>query len=193
MEDEYLDKLKRFQEDKKFVNIIEDKNRKFKELIEEKKLNINLIQEKLDKLNNWKNELIEGSINSKKLNYNLFKNEIKHCLVCGYEGHAKTSSHLYSPCVKCNSKNWLVGDNYPCEICKRIILKPLIHHIDGNRDNNILTNLIFICSSCHIEIHHGHLRSKSKKERMYSKEKPQIKQRIAELNKIYYKNKKKLL
>ena len=44
-------------------------------------------------------------------------------------------------------------DNYICQLCLRnetTLLQELhIHHIDYNRNNNIKSNLISLCKSCH--------------------------------------------
>ena len=47
-------------------------------------------------------------------------------------------------------------DKYKCQICKTDLYKThkaQIHHIDGNRSNNSLDNLILLCSSCHHSVH----------------------------------------
>ncbi len=42
-----------------------------------------------------------------------------------------------------------------CRLCskndKRILL---VHHIDKNRENNKLTNLVWLCHNCHFLVHH---------------------------------------
>ena len=95
----------------------------------------------------------------KEENYKLFQKGIKNCLVCGHkseEGNVTTGTfNLFSRCWRCHKRCWLVGETYPCEICERTCLTPLIHHIDGNRKNNEYENLIFICSDCHTAIHFG--------------------------------------
>lgn len=46
-------------------------------------------------------------------------------------------------------------DNYSCNICKEQLLSEelLIHHIDENKKNNKLNNLITLCFSCHGKLH----------------------------------------
>lgn len=39
--------------------------------------------------------------------------------------------------------------------CGRTPKKILIHHIDGNRRNNLLSNLKPLCPSCHVKLHKG--------------------------------------
>ena len=41
-----------------------------------------------------------------------------------------------------------------CAICNSIE-KLDAHHIDSNRDNNDLSNLIILCHACHMKYHHG--------------------------------------
>ena len=43
-------------------------------------------------------------------------------------------------CKQCNCKD------------RRVLL---VHHKDGNRHNNDITNLIFLCYNCHYLIHKG--------------------------------------
>jgi len=57
-----------------------------------------------------------------------------------------------------NYEDVLSRDNNQCQMCGS--KKILIHHIDENRDNNEITNLITLCRECHPKIHY----SKNKKE-----------------------------
>jgi len=84
----------------------------------------------------------------------------KICKVCNYSWEAKINPTSEKKiwikyCPKCHSKAWEVGANYPCQVCGRIQLIPLLHHIDKNRKNNNKKNHIWICNQCHIAIHHG--------------------------------------
>jgi Zn finger protein HypA/HybF involved in hydrogenase expression len=97
--------------------------------------------------------------NMKKLN-----SGIKNCLCCGSETKYEKT---YSKCPKCKSLSWLVGYNYPCEICGRIFLSLAVHHIDGNHNNNVIENLIFICPFCHSNIHHERKEGSNFKIRYY--------------------------
>jgi hypothetical protein len=57
-----------------------------------------------------------------------------------------------------------VRDNHRCQRCFRnqdeLIdnngkpYKLLVHHINFNKNNNNLTNLISLCRNCHLEIHY---------------------------------------
>lgn len=45
-----------------------------------------------------------------------------------------------------------------CELCgKRNKIKD-VHHIDGNSDNNALTNLLLVCKECHQLAHKSRIR-----------------------------------
>lgn len=65
-----------------------------------------------------------------------------------------------------NIPNWpqlrsiiIERDNYVCRICgSDPCEKPLnVHHVDWNRTNNKLRNLVTLCSDCHRAIHtHGY-------------------------------------
>lgn len=50
-----------------------------------------------------------------------------------------------------------------CEICNfnddEVLIK---HHIDGNRRNNDINNLMIICSNCHLKIHKRKFNEKNK-------------------------------
>jgi len=113
------------------------------------------------------NEIVKESLRKKEENILLWKKGIKKCLCCGYE--SKPRRYNVSICPKCKSNSWLVGHNYPCEICQRISFTPVIHHLDGNHKNDIIENVIFICMDCHTEIHHPmSLEHTSKKLRCFS-------------------------
>lgn len=43
-----------------------------------------------------------------------------------------------------------------CNICGFVYLVD-IHHIDFNKKNNELTNLVCLCPNCHMLIHHKHM------------------------------------
>lgn len=73
---------------------------------------------------------------------------------------------LKSGVLRCGKvyKNVLVDrDKCICQICgiKKSII---VHHLDGNKNNNVENNLLTVCKSCHAELH-GH-----KKDHKYIKE-----------------------
>jgi len=49
-----------------------------------------------------------------------------------------------------------------CAWCGHIDRKLLVHHIDGNRFHNELSNLIYLCFSCHTKYHKKNARKKNK-------------------------------
>jgi hypothetical protein len=46
-------------------------------------------------------------------------------------------------------------DKDKCRICGQIQERMEVHHIDGNRNDNSLDNLILFCVSCHHRVHDG--------------------------------------
>ena len=42
-----------------------------------------------------------------------------------------------------------------CLTCNSVFHNLIIHHIDGNRENNFKENLLCICQHCHSKIHQG--------------------------------------
>jgi len=48
-------------------------------------------------------------------------------------------------------------DNYICQICRRND-KLSVHHIDKNKLNNNINNLVTLCFSCHSKLHRGGFR-----------------------------------
>jgi len=152
MEDDYLNKIKMVQDNFKELKTYED-------LLKEKRKQLDYVSTQLTKIGNFKSEYIKECRKLKEENYNLFTKGVKHCLCCGNivkeENIRWGTFNLNSPCRKCGQMCWLVGNNYPCEICNRIMLNPRIHHINGNKKINEIDNLIFICEDCHQCIHHG--------------------------------------
>jgi len=153
MEDDYLNHLKEVQQEQLKI-------KEMTEELEKRKLRLKETRAILDKVDNYKQDFINTAIQEKEENYKLFQRGIKRCLVCGHQTreedslkHGKFS--LFNSCPNCKSRCWLVGEMYPCEICERTTIRPLTHHIDGNRENNILENLTYICSDCHTAIHLG--------------------------------------
>lgn len=68
-----------------------------------------------------------------------------------------------------------------CFCCKRWFTNIVIHHMDGNHENNDETNLIKVCSSCHHMIHWGRRKKGINEERL---------RHIGSLRKYLYKKKK---
>ena len=44
------------------------------------------------------------------------------------------------------------------QVCKRCLMKDkrvlIVHHVDKNRSNNHISNLVWLCANCHMLIHH---------------------------------------
>jgi len=156
----------------KQLKIETEKLRKLNNLLEIKRKETNIISDTIEKFksNNFQNELSIVSIENKNKNFKLAKMGKGHCLCCGYEWRLKSEGYNFTPCPNCKSRSWIVGDNYPCEICKRIQLTPEIHHINKDRKQNDPENLLFICKDCHTAIHFGIGKNKKSglsKRRMY--------------------------
>ena len=51
-----------------------------------------------------------------------------------------------------------------------------VHHIDGNRDNNILDNLIILCANHHSKVHRGSIEitDEIKQKRKYIEQSPLV-------------------
>lgn len=51
----------------------------------------------------------------------------------------------------------LERDNHKCTdpLCKKGSIRLVVHHIDGNKQNNEKNNLITLCSQCHNRYHHA--------------------------------------
>ena len=56
-------------------------------------------------------------------------------------------------------------DNHTCQKCGLHQKEPLliVHHLDKNRYNNIMSNLITVCNHCHGILHTGEKRIRPKK------------------------------
>ena len=56
-------------------------------------------------------------------------------------------------------------DNHTCRQCGLHQKEPLlpVHHLDKNRDNNVISNLITVCSHCHGILHTGEVRIRPQK------------------------------
>ena len=76
------------------------------------------------------------------------------CKDCG-EVWKRKKIQLPEKCPECKSFCWEVGYNSTCQACDRIIFRPILHHINGNHDDNSKNNRFWVCLKCHNIIHHG--------------------------------------
>lgn len=79
------------------------------------------------------------------------------------QGDALRAHHYTQPCGKANhqykngissyrrQKNTVIC----CELCGVADQRLEVHHIDHNRENNEIDNLIKVCTKCHHVLHHG--------------------------------------
>lgn len=75
----------------------------------------------------------------------------------------KIKDKLYNVCyysetekLEASKGACLIRDDFACRLCKKYD-RLHIHHIDGNRKNNRLNNLVALCSHCHNYIHKTNL------------------------------------
>lgn len=56
-----------------------------------------------------------------------------------------------------NRRKVMERDNFSCVTCKRKYpnVNLVVHHIDENKKNNKLDNLITLCRACHARLHHN--------------------------------------
>lgn len=57
-------------------------------------------------------------------------------------------------------------DNYKCVICQKELVfgrKTNLHHLDHNIKNNIMENLVLVCSYCHHTVFHKYIYIKNRK------------------------------
>ena len=91
------------------------------------------------------------------------------CLVCNHKWESKSKFGSIR-CPNCHSSCYDFGENIPCDICKRICFVPQIHHIDGNRKNNIKENRLPLCLNCHQLVHKFTFDCSNMKDRCFEKE-----------------------
>ena len=70
------------------------------------------------------------------------------CVICFYEWNPKIRRP--KECPNCKTRNYW-GDK-SCYICENE--RQLIHHINGNQNDNSTKNLLPLCNKCHHRIHH---------------------------------------
>jgi len=125
--------------------------------------------------------------------YLWYKEKIKRtickCKICDNVWSAYSKNPKV--CSNCKSKSWNIGYNTKCKICKRLSLIPIIHHINGNHNDNSKRNRIIICYECHAQIHNGiSNRTRGSKGRAWKNlvYYPKARKKILRLRKIWLKN-----
>lgn len=89
------------------------------------------------------------------------------CKKCGYEWNPKY--HRPKECPNCKTRNY--WDDSKCFICEKLM--QVVHHINGNREDNSTINLLPLCFLCHYRIHNP--KKKIDRERFDSKQKMLLK------------------
>ena len=79
----------------------------------------------------------------------------RDCMRKAFVKQGKNTEQLYTPSHASARKiaYLICSKESVCDICGKVG-KMDVHHIDGNRNNNTAENLIVICRSCHMKIHH---------------------------------------
>jgi len=68
--------------------------------------------------------------------------------------YLKKKHEILSRKLNGNYLKALERDDYKCQVCFNHFSKKLVvHHIDGDRQNNDLSNLVTLCQVCHRQIH----------------------------------------
>lgn len=95
---------------------------------------------------------------------------VNTCIKCSKEYRAKSRAekrcyrcrkekrvHKYPRIFYYNKLSVYARDEFHCQLCDKELKNekrnPPVHHIDGNIKNNNLTNLVTLCSQCHVAIH----------------------------------------
>lgn len=123
------------------------------------------IDKSRNKFRKWREENREREIKRAR-DYHIYKKETDPNYIERRRENAK-KNRLANPLkvwqrhdkehFKGNKINALKRDNYRCQVCNYTAKdifdrKIIIHHLDGNRKNNKLDNLITLCRSCHMAI-----------------------------------------
>ena len=100
----------------------------------------------------------KGHIWDKSTNQKRIKNIIKNHKGMLGKKHTDATKKKMSKSSK-NPYNYKDGGYYgkietkECEVCGESQKRILIHHKDGNRQNNKISNLLAVCDACHSKIH----------------------------------------
>jgi hypothetical protein len=108
------------------------------------------------------------------------------CKKCGMQFMASSHHHPFcKSCIKAKRnpdfyprvfwKNRLIvleRDDHTCQCCgckqdSKQTNKLCIHHIDGDRQNNSPSNLITLCTQCHLSLHHKFTKYELRRSNIY--------------------------
>lgn len=95
--------------------------------------------------------------NAKKQRYDSKKNQT----LKGYQDQKGLNNNVFKKSSEPSRKNWIYSKyrkDY-CEVCETKHLDTkltfVVHHRDGNSTNDVPSNLITLCHSCHKFVHRG--------------------------------------
>jgi len=144
------------KEDKRIRKRSEKRNKTLKlhpELIAKPWLGKNLPEDVKTKISKKKKFLYRtGKLKHPRLGVKLSE-EIKDkiCISKGGDPALRRLSdrHKYSTEFKKKRKFIKLRDGNRCYLCKKKKVKLTVHHIDRNKNNNLSSNLVTLCRSCH--------------------------------------------
>jgi len=82
--------------------------------------------------------------------YGLSRQRI-HQIISGYGKNNNALHHSHTEYYNLHS-SVLERDNHTCQKCGSKT-NLVVHHIDGDDNNNIFNNLITLCNTCHLNLH----------------------------------------
>lgn len=84
------------------------------------------------------------------------------CNACRNDRQNIQKNKKYSMHFKLIKKVIMQRDNNQCQFCKRHV-RLIVHHIDCDKGNNTIDNLITLCSPCHNSLHGKYSNQKLKR------------------------------
>jgi len=110
--------------------------------------------------------------------------EILKCKVCENAWKQRYENRFPNQCRKCHSRLWDIGYNHPCEICRKMILIPMIYKKGKSK--------MLICKDCALVIYNGFGENPTKRKsrmRDNSTLKKEVRLRLEQLRKEWLNQK----